>query len=785
MLNYAIFAQVKISGKVITIENNPVEYAEVILFSEGNIPLINHITNEKGEFNIEYKTGKYKLEIRRFSEILYAKNIELNSYLDMGTITVNTTNTLETVVISKKKELVERKVDRLVFNLENTISTAGSDALEALKITPGVQVQNENITIVGKQGIRVLIDDKILELGESDLANFLRSIPADNIKNIEVITTPPAKYDASGASGLINIKLKKPQKNSWNLSLGSAYLHRSKDDEGAITTNFMYNKNKLSLNASLSYRTGGEYFDYRDDVYFPDDFWNTEQRLNRNYKRLNGVIGLQYLATSKWLLGFQYITNLNKTSSDRTNKSLVYKHDSNVSFNEIIAQTSSDQKPDFHTLNIFNEIKIDSLGKKIILNLDHFRFSNNDTRPYEGSSLMKTPYALKYFGGINDNAQTTNNYAAKVDVELPSKFADWSVGAKISISNTENIIATFNSGLVDNPVEEIFFLRQKFDYDEYIQAVYFSGNKKFDNKMEVQIGFRNEATQTKSFDGNLNRSVNNDYVKLFPTINFSYSPTENSTYRLGYSKRIGRPNFSELNPNITFVTPFLTVEGNPFLKPYFVDNFEFIYSYKKLESKIYYSIENNMYNQIGLPDSNTAVVRLTHRNMFDIKRYGISELYIFDKYNWWSSYNTLVLNYLTAETFNIPAKGIDGFYAAVSTNNDLVLNKDKTVLCNFNFQCMPVGTYGVNRLDLSSTTSLSAQYLLLDKDLKITLKANDIFKTDRMRFNSTVNDVYRDSEYYFDTRYVQLSLNYKFGNKKVNIAKRSAGNDEERSRTGN
>ncbi|MGE6355943.1 TonB-dependent receptor domain-containing protein [Flavobacterium sp. NPDC079362] len=785
ILSNTVAAQIKFSGKVTTSEKSPLEYAEVILFSENSIALINRLTNEKGEFVIEYQKGKYKLEIRQFKEILYTKEIELTSDFDVGAIIVNVANVLETVVISKKKEVVERKVDRLVFNLENTISAAGGDALDALKVTPGLQVRNESITMIGKSSIRILIDGKMLEAGEEELANLLRSISADNIKSIEVITTPPAKYEASGSSGLININLKKAKKDSWSLSLGSGYLHRSEDGEGAMTSNFVYNKNKLALSSSLNYREGGEFFDYQDNIYFPDQLWRTGQEFKRNYKRINTILGLQYLATSKWAFGFQYMGNFNKTSGDRETKSTVYENNASTSFNDIIAFTNSSQKPEFNSMNFFNEIKLDSVGKKIVLNLDYFKYSNTDTRPYEGTSEIIRPYDFKYFKGINNNNQKTNNFSGKIDVDLPAKFINWSVGGKISVSKTNNDISSFNSGLVDNPVTDLLLTTNKFDYYEYIQAVYFSGNKKFENNIEVQFGTRLEATQTKSYDGSLKQTVSNNYTKFFPSINISYSPQQNSTFRFGYSKRIGRPNFMELNPNVTYVNPFLTVEGNPFLKPYFIDNFELIYSYKKLESKLYYSIENNMYNQIGLPDSTTYLVRLTNRNMFNVKRYGISELYIFDKFDWWTSNNVFVLNYLTSETINIPAKGVDGFYSTFSTNNDFVLNKTKTLLFNFNFVVMPVGTYGVNRLESSSSTALSVQYLVLNKDLRITLKANDIFKTDKMKFNSTVNGVYRDSNYYFDSRYIQLSLNYRFGNKNVNVGKREAGNVDERTRTGN
>ncbi|RZL62008.1 MAG: TonB-dependent receptor, partial [Pedobacter sp.] len=709
MLNNAVIAQIKIFGKVVALDNLPLEYAEVILFSEKAVPLINRLTNEKGEFNFDYQKGIYKLEIRQFRQVLFSKNLELTSDYNAGTITVDATNTLGGVTISKKKELVERKIDRLVFNIENTISAVGGDALTALKITPGVLVRNESVTIVGKQSVRVLVDDKMLELSEGDLTNFLRSIPADNIKNIEVITTPPAKYDAAGGSGLINIRLKKAQTDAWSLSLGSSYLRRYDEGEAAITSNFMYSKNKLSLTSSLNYRNGGETFYYQDYNAFPTELWNTKQRFNRDYKRLNGVLGMQYLVTTNWNLGFQYIGNFNKTHSNRNTISSVYEHNMNAPFNDITSFTTADQKPNFNSINLFNEFKLDTTGKKIILNLDYFKYANNDTRPYEGTSVVKTPYAIQYFKGINDNSQSTDNYAGKVDVELPTKFANWSTGAKISFSNTTNDIAAFNSGLVNSPIANMPQTTHKFDYHENVQAAYLSGHKKFKNNLEAQIGLRMEATQTKSYDGNLNQSLNTNYTKLFPTVNLAYTPNGNSTYRLSYGRRIARPNFAELNPNVTYVTPFLTVEGNQVLRPYFIDNFEFIYSYRKLESKLYYSIENDVFNQIGLPDLNTNQIRLIYKNIFNLKRYGFSETYTFDKIKWWNSNNLFNINYTTAQTIDLSAIAVDGFTSFVTSNNDFNLNKDKTLLFNLGFEYYFLGAYGIDKIKPFTSTSFAIQ----------------------------------------------------------------------------
>jgi len=777
-------AQVKISGTVVTLDNSPLEYAEVILFSAQAVPMLNRLTNEKGEFNMVSQKGTYKLEIRQFKQVLYTKQIELLGDFDAGHIVVDAANTLGTVVISKKKELVERKIDRLVFNIENTISAVGGDALEALKITPGVAVRNENITIIGKQSVRVMVDDKILELGTEDLASFLRSIPADNIKNIEVITSPPAKYDAAGGSGLINIKLKKAQINAWSLSLGSTYLRRSDKGEAAFTSNFMYSKNKLSLSSSVNYRDGGETFSYEDDNSFPNDIWNTKQVFNRNFKRLNGVLGLQYVATNDWLFGFQYIANLNRTSAKRPAKSLVYNYDEQFVFNEITSLNTAEQRPQFNSINFFNELKLNDAGTKIIMNLDYFNYANNDTRPYEGTSIRYNPYAIQCFKGINENTQRTNNYAGKVDVELPTKFANWSTGAKISMSNTENYISMFNSGLVNSPISSMPQTSHQFNYNEDVQALYFSGNKKFKNNLEAQIGFRLEATQTKSYHGNHNQELRYNYTKLFPSVNLAYA-NGNSTYRFSYGRRIARPNFAELNPNVTYITQFLTVEGNQLLRPYFIDNFEFIYSYKKLESKLYYGIENDVFNQLGLPDVNTNRIRLIYKNIFNLKRYGFSESFTFDKLSWWSSNSMFNINYTTAETIDLSAMAVDGFTSFVTTNNDFNLNKAKTLLFNLGFEYYMFGAYGIDKIKPFTSTSVAFQYLLFNKDLRINLRANDIFKSDRYRFSSFVNGVHRSSNYYFDTRLVQLSINYKFGSSKVDVKKRRTGNEEERARTGN
>jgi len=186
--------------------SNPVPFANVVLLNfEGNV-LTGTTTLEDGSFELIAKDGDYKLVVNSIGFNDFEKEISIQGQVNLGTIqlTESATN-LNEVFIESKNKIVEQKMDRLVYNIENKISNSGGDALTALKTAPGVLVQNNSINILGKGSSRVMIDSRIVELSGEDLNNFLKSIASADIKNIEIITNPSAKYDANGDGGLINI----------------------------------------------------------------------------------------------------------------------------------------------------------------------------------------------------------------------------------------------------------------------------------------------------------------------------------------------------------------------------------------------------------------------------------------------------------------------------------------------------------------------------------------------------------------------------------------------------
>lgn len=787
LLSSVLSAQVKVTGKVTSKDNNPIEFAEIILIGKDSAVIKSELSNENGNFVLEAQRGIYELQVRQANKTIASRNIELNADLDLGNIVVDDAIALESVVVVGKKKLIERKVDRLVFNVENSISATGGDALEALRITPGIKVQNDNIAIIGKSSVSVMVDDKIIQLSEEDLANFLKSIPSDIIKSIEVITTPPAKYEAAGNSGMVNIKLKKAKKDSWNALIGTTFLQRTYSD-GAVMGSFNYNKNKLSVSSSLNYKNGTRYVNQDNYTYFPDGLWHTSEPDKEKYARVNGKLSIDYQISPKWIMGSQFLYN----SNDSKNTESPFTGVTDYATGRLNRYLKSDgkevQNPNIKSLSFYNEFKLDTVGRKLTLNLDYFNFNNNDVRTYNGISVIEIPlpYSEQYYAGINDNNQDINNFSGKLDIDYPTKWAVLSFGSKISNSKTHNDIFAFNSGLVDNPPSEFILSKNKFEYIENVQAAYISGNKKINEYWESQLGLRMEATQTKTFAESLSQSTKLDYVKFFPTAYLSYKPNDNSTYTLSYSKRIERPQFYDLNPNVTFLNPFQTIEGNPFLQPSFIDNLELTYTYKKLESKVYFSYQDNMFNEIPITDPTTNLIRFAIDNFIDIQRYGISENYVFDKVKWWTSINTFDINYsISKSKLLITQGGQKGFNSMISTNNDLSLNSKKTLLFNLNYWYSFPGNDGFYKSDAMSSLSLTIQYLLLDKDLTLSLKGSDIFKTEVISINSRVNDVYNEGRYYRDRQAFQFSISYKFGNKKIKAGQREMGNEEERSRTGN
>ena len=770
--NFLFSQQSKIIGNVIDGKNNAIEFAEIRLLTQDSIAVKSEFSNAQGLFSIQATHGNYIIQVRHLKDIIYSKNIDLHRGINLGNIKVNSIQEIKEVVVEGKKKLIERKVDRLVFNVENFISATGGDALDALRLTPSIRVKNDQISMIGKSGMSVMVDDRLIQLSGDDLINFLKTIKSDNIKSIEVITTPPAKYDAEGNSGIVNIKLKKAKLNQWNTSLRSSYI-QSTYPKGSFGGSFDYQKNKFSLYSDLNYINGSNLPIQTNQIYYATGLWDEISQIRNYQNSLNTRIGINYKMTDRWNMGIQYLGNFNKPNIKENILTTVYNADDSSVNSYIKTLSDSENKNDNHSINLNSIIEMDTIGRKMILNLDYFKYKNNLNRNFSTIDLVSAN---------NTSLQDIENYSAKLDFEHPLKWVNLSYGGKLSFIKTNSNVNYFDT-TTGNPV---FDPTQSniFEYKENTQAVYISGNKKISEKWQTQLGFRLENTQTQGYSQTLNQKNNNDYTKLFPTFYITYTPTEKNTFSLSYNKRINRPSYGILNPFRWYKNPFSYVEGNPFLKTSFSDNIELSYTRNdNWSNTLYFSHTKNGFEQLTLIDNNTNIQRTVAENLFNTSVFGISESYTFKKIKWLSSTFSFNWNYSWSKSLiPITNQNLNGANAYFSTNNDFVLNKSKTLLFNISYWYNFKGVSDLDKNNAYSQLDTSIKYLVLDKKLQISFNVNDILGSNRPIYTSYTDNTQIDYKNYYDVRLFRLSLTYNFGNKNINIEKKEFGNEEEKNR---
>ena len=769
-----VFSQIKISGQIKNEKNNPVEFIEIQLQNKDSIIFKSELTNAEGKFILETEKGEYSLLVRQLGGIYHKQKISVNQDTYIGIINITEkTQQLQEVVITSKKKLIDRKVDRLIFNVENSISASGGDAIDALKITPRVKVKNDNISMIGKNNMSVMVDDKLILLTGDELINFLKSIPSDNIKSIEVITTPPAKYDAEGNSGLINIKLKKSKLNQWNASLRSSYI-QSTYPKGSFGGNFDYQKNKLSLYSNLNYVNGSNAPVETNKIYYPLGLWNEENKRRDFQNSVNGRIGADHKISEKFSVGMQYLGSFSKPKIAENSLTTIYNQTNSQIDSYINTLSENLGKNNNHSINLNSTVVFDTIGKKMNINLDYFKFKNDDNRIFNTINLLSAN---------NTSLQDIENYSAKVDFEHPLKWINLSYGGKLSFIKTQNNVNYFDTTL-GNPIFDPT-QSNEFNYDENTQAIYLNGAKKLNEKWETQLGFRLENTQTEGVSKTLNQKNTNSYTKLFPTFYLTYTPNEKNSFSINYNKRINRPSYNRLNPFRWYSNPFSYTEGNPFLQPSFSNNLELNYTFNdNWSNSIYYSHTDNGFEQITIVDNTDNIQKTIAQNFFKTTIIGISESYTYNKLKWLSSTFSFDWNYSKSESLiPITNQNLNGSNAYFSISNDFNLNKNKTLLFNFSYWYNFKGTSDLDKNNAYSQLDASIKYFAFDKKLQISFNANDFLSTNRPIYTSFTNNIQIDYKNYYDVRLFRLSLVYKFGNKNINVEKKEVGNQEEKERT--
>ncbi|MDN3585473.1 TonB-dependent receptor [Pedobacter aquatilis] len=771
-------AQYKIVGQLSFGDRNLTEFTVKLIGTKTNRLTQSDSTGKYVFQNLA--SGPYTLEISS----IQSEKLKISFLLKADTLItsaiISVSNNLQEIQIDAKKRLIEKKVDRTIYNAENSIASIGTDALELLTKVPGVRVMNDKVSLVGKGGVNVMVNDKLIQLSDDELSNYLKSISSDNISKVEVITNPPARYDAQGNNGLINIVLKKNNAEGFRGSGNINYIQAS-HPTFATGGNLSFKKDKILIYTNFNIREGSLVPYEQSNVFYPVQTWNIINK-DRNFRTVpSAQLGVDYQLTKKTVIGFSYSGGSTNFYSIENIKTTIFN-----SIGDIDSILNSDAnakiKSNYNTASFYLKHNLDSNGKQFLVTADWFKYIDDKNRffnntSYSGNGQNIANSLAEY---LSESNQNVNLYTLKADVDLPYKAFVLSLGAKISFIKNESGLAFYKK--LDNIYQSDLNQLNQFEYQESTQALYVNFSKKT-KKFDFQFGLRGEYTQLNGISFNQNNR--NQYFQLFPTGFITYKLNENSVFSANYGRRINRPAYKKLNPFRWYSNQFVYAEGNPFLQPSYSNNVELSHTYKGvLISTLSLNKITDGYNDVNFVDENATSQVLKPVNFIKGYNYQLSNSIVINDLKWLQSVNQIDLFYNLSKS-NLPQtiSNLSGFGAYFSTSNQFTLNKKRTFYGDVNFWYQFPTVDGLNKNKAQSNMDLGSKTLMWNRKLQIAVNFTDVLKTNKFRYSSVINNIVQTYNNYYDNRQLRLSVRYNFGNEKIKQTERKAGNEEERSRS--
>ncbi|MCH2192764.1 outer membrane beta-barrel family protein [Kordia sp.] len=774
LVSQLTFAQQYI-GVVKDTQNATVAFANVIAKDVTDGSLLNGvITNEDGSFDITVGKNPFKLVISFIGYESVEQIINSESPNNLGSIIIKESqNELATVVVTAKKPIIQRKAGKLIFNVKNSVVSNGFNAMEALKFAPKIDPTSDGIRMIGKSSLAVMVNDRLLNLDGQSLDSYLKSLRSENIERIEIVTNPPARFDASGNSGMINIILKKNTDVGFDGSVTGTYVQRSY--AGISPSSYLkYSTDKLLVSMNLFATSEGKGNESSSEFIYPSLRRNSTTETKQEIDGLSGGLNLEYKFNNNHKAGIILNGEIWKIQDELQNNTAFRTIGSQHIDSTLIAPSNNTNEYNYISASAYYDVKLDTVGSMLQFNYNHLKKNNKDDRnlflsAYEGNVAN----LLLVNSAINLSYSDFQVNSLNVDVSLPIKEAKLGFGGKLTFLKNNSDIQYFDTttgtSILDPNQSNIF------EYDEEVYALYTSFQKPLGEKVYLIMGLRYEYTQTRGNSITTGEVNENTFGNLFPSISLSYDPSDKHSFSLGYSKRIDRPGFFDINPFRTYSDFFFFSEGNPRLVPSITHNIDVSYIFNNsLEISMYYSRLNDAVDFITLTTADENAIVSRPENFYDQSTFGLDIYYNWSPTSWFSTNNGFSAYYNNSDS-NIPEvtlAELSGHGYFVSTRNTFTVNKKRgnTVYANF-FQNFPQTT-GFLRTFNVANLQLGGKFTFYDKRLTLNTFVSDIFRQNRSRNREIYQDYRFNSKIYNDIRRFNLSLTYTFGNNKSKSSNR-------------
>jgi iron complex outermembrane recepter protein len=782
----------KISGQVIDGSQKIIEAATITLLKakDSSVAKIT-AAGKEGRFVFENLTyGSYIVSItaighqKAFSEIVELNTT--NNSISLKTIElIPVSKTLNAATVTGRKPLIEQKIDRTIVNVEAAVTNVGASALEVLEKSPGISVDKDgNISLKGKQGVQVFVDGRPTYLSGADLANMLRNMTSNQLEQIEIMTNPPARYDAAGNSGIINIKTKKNKQLGYNgsITLGYGQGRYPKLNE---SVNFNYRKNKINFftNIGFSYRKNFNDLDIQRKFIEAGtkelrSHFDQESRIRESNQSLNGKIGFDYYASKKTTVGL-VVTGFNNPGKFANTSDVFISDPNRILQSTTFAKTTNERKwknigTNFNFRHVF-----DSTGKEITADLDYLGYTSSNKQDLvnayygAGGIPVSTPDTL-----LGDLPQDIRIYTAKIDYVQPlKKGAKLEAGLKTGFVKTGNN-AVYDSLLQNNKVRDIG-RSNHFIYEENVNAAYVNLSKPFSKKFTGQLGLRLENTRAKGNQLTTGQKFDRNYTQLFPTLFLQYTANEKNTFGINYGRRIERPDYADLNPFILFLDRYTFEQGNPNLQPQFAHNVELSHTFKGfLTTTLNYTNTTDIITDVLEQNTDKNETFVKKANIATQRQYGIAVSAGFPAAKWWN-----VNAY--ANVYNNQFKGV--------VNNDPITTGATTGQFNLSNQFKfkkgwaaelsgfyrTPGVEGVFKIQGFGMMNMGVSKQILKGKGSMRINVRDVLWTQQIKGESRFSNIDAAFQQRRDSRVANISFTYRFNKGKVNGQKRRTGGASE------
>ena len=791
---------VDIKGLIREENGSPMEAASIALFrSTDTIVFKSQASDKNGIFTFSaLSAGTYRIRVTAvgygavsgpsFNIVSGSKNMDLPVF-----VLKKQNSELQSVSVIVKKPFIEQKSDRILVNVDASPANSGTSVMDVLEKSPGVSVDKDgNISLKGKQGVTIMIDNRPTYMSGAQLAIYLKSLPSSAVDQLEIMSNPSAKYDAAGNSGIINIKTKKNKARGFNGSFTGTYTQGVyAKPGGSLNMNYRVNKVNFFFNGGYNYWQGFQNLD-----------------INRNYmdagtKQINSIftqtthmkflspetnlkLGMDYFLDSKTTLGV-VLSGYRNNETDISQSYITLKNADNQTDSLVQSFGNIHGIWKNGTVNLNFRRQLDSSGRELTADADYIYYQSSSNQTFQNYTYNPDMQLLNSNTLSGDLPSRINIYSLKTDYTHPlQQDLKLEAGLKTSFISTDNKANYYDvqgTDYLPDTTKTNYFV-----YHENINAAYINLTKKY-KKWNFQAGLRIENTNYSGHQyGNIYTVNNNDssftrsYVNAFPTAYISYELNDKNTFNLNFGRRIDRPDYGDLNPFLFFLDEFTYQAGNPYLQPQYTTNIELSHTYhNELTTTLNYSNTVNFFAETFQQDGHATIVR--RGNIGRRQNAGVAVSLNMPLAKWWNTTLYVNVNYnhftgdLYGETLNV-----DAFTGMGNMTNMFKFGKGWSAELSGWYRTSGIEGQIVIQPMGQMSTALAKQIMKEKASLKLGLR--DIFYTQQAKGTIDFQQTQASFHNSRDSRQLSLTFTYRFG-KAIQGAqnnRHSGGADDESSR---